>query len=349
MPKLRAGVLPRWRQDLLDRLARLEARKPRGITTVTDWAALFLGHMEQVGYQPATVRAYFYFLRCFWRWCEAHQRNRARHIKREDAIAFLRHRIDDCGVSRHWVGFDRHRLAVFFGFLQRQDVLRRPNPAVGIGFYRHDKRQLREVLSHDDCRTLVQAPARRLEQAIESSRMPTREQRILAARDTAILGLMLGSGLRRTEIAELTLDGLSLERGLVRVCGKGRQRLFRVERDVFIHPTALDALRNYLALTGDRWSGPVFLSRLGDPIGRGTVGQIPVRHARIALGKHVSPHLLRHTFATHVIQRGADPHTAQRLLGHKDVATTLHYYLHLTPEEVHIEWRATSPVRGGHK
>ena len=349
MPKLRAGVLPRWRQDLQDRLARLEGRKPRGITRVTDWAALFLRHMEQVGYQPATMRAYFYFLRRFWRWCDAHQCNRARHIRREDAIAFLRHRLDDCGVARHWIGFDRHRLAVFFGFLQRQEVLRRSNPAVGIGFYRHDKRQLREVLSHDECHTLVHAPARLLEQGIESGRMPTREQRVLAARDTAVLGLMLGSGLRRTEIAELTLEGLSLEHGLVRVRGKGRQRLFRVERDVFIHPTALDALRNYLALTGDRSSGPVFLNRIGEPISAMTVGRIPVRYSTLALCKHISPHLLRHTFATHVIQRGADPHTAQRLLGHKDVATTLHYYLHLTPQEVRAEWRATCPVRGGRK
>ena len=55
MPKLRAGVLPRWRQELQDRLARLEGRKPRGIITVTDWVTLFLRHMEQVGYQPATV------------------------------------------------------------------------------------------------------------------------------------------------------------------------------------------------------------------------------------------------------------------------------------------------------
>ncbi len=345
MPRLKPGQIPSWHQELDRNVAALGGRAPRVIIRVIDWVFLFLRNLETCGYQPITVKGYFYFLRGFARWCEETGRRLVRHLRRDDIIAFLQYLIDHRHASRHTIRFQRQKLAVFFCFLSGQGLHRRRNPATGIGFYGRDRRPLRDVLTHDEAVALVHAPQCTLDPILAQGRLPSRWERLRAARDSAILALMVGSGLRRTEISELSLDGLDLDHGLLRVCGKGRQQLLRTDRDAFLHPLAIRFLRDYLLLTGPRSTGPLFLCLDGSPIAPHTVGHLPVYYGRLSLQRQVTAHLLRHTFATHLIRRGADPHSAQRLLGHKNVSTTLHYYLHLTPEEVRAEWRAACPVR----
>lgn len=345
MPRLAVGQALAWRRDIDFRFATLKHRNPRVITRVDDWSILFLQDLLHRGFQPVTVRGYYYVLRVFARWCSATHRSLVRHIRREDVIAYLHYLIDDRGYARHGIRFLRHRLAAFFAFLQSHGLHPRPNPACGIGFYSKHPRAIRQVLTHDDALALVHAPQRALSPTVPHARPPSRLVHLRAARDSAILALMLGSGLRRTEVAELSIEALDLERGLLSVLGKGRPQLLRTDRDVFLHPQAVLHLRNYLTLTGPRTAGPLFLCLDGSPITPEAVGSIPQHYGRLALRRHITAHLLRHTFATHLITRGADPHSAQRLLGHKSVVTTLHYYLHLTPEEVRKEWRAACPVR----
>lgn len=344
MGRLKPGELPRWLREVTEKLPTLSARPAPCVTTVEDWAVLFLGHLQQSGYQRSTMLTYWSDLRVFARWCRTTGLSLVRRIKRDDVVRYFHHVMEERGVRRHALRFRRHRLRVFFSFLQAQGLHVRRNPAMGIGFYGSDRRVVRQVLTHEECLALVEAPRRVMERAFEQGRLPTPRQRIVASRDAAILALMVGSGLRRTEICELTLEGLALERGLLKVRGKGRQRLFRVERDVFVHPLAIEHLRRYLVLTGARTTGPIFLCLDGQPMYPHTVGEIPVRYGVVALRRRINGHLLRHTFATHLIRRGADPHSAQRLLGHKSISTTLHYYLHLTPEEVRDEWRAACPI-----
>lgn len=347
MGRLKPGELPRWQKEVAEKLRALSARSAQFVTRVEDWAVLFLGHLQESGYQCTTMQSYWNELGLFARWCQTTGRPLVRRIKRDDIVAYFHHLLEERSVQRHVLRFRRHRLRVFFSFLQAQGLHVRGNPAMGIGFYGSDRRVVRQVLTHDECFALVEAPRRVMERAFDRGRLPTPRERIVASRDAAILALMVGSGLRRTEICELTLEGLDLDSGLLQVRGKGRQRLFRVERDVFVHPLAIEHIRRYLALTGARTSGSIFLCLDGQPMYPHTVGAIPVRYGAVAFRRHINGHLLRHTFATHLIRRGADPHSAQRLLGHKSVSTTLHYYLHLTPEEVREEWRAACPIGRG--
>ncbi|HRQ73092.1 MAG TPA: site-specific tyrosine recombinase [Phycisphaerales bacterium] len=149
----------------------------------------------------------------------------------------------------------------------------------------------------------------------------------LWVRDRALLELMYASGLRASEVGTLALADLVSDLGVLRVTGKGdKQRL------VPMGVPARDALDGYLAdcrprlvREGGRDLGRVFLSRTGRPLERVAVWQIVTRHARAAGLEGVHPHVLRHSFATHLLAGGADLRTVQELLGHADVATTQIY------------------------
>ncbi len=149
-------------------------------------------------------------------------------------------------------------------------------------------------------------------------------------RDRAILELLYASGVRVSELTGLGLPALDLEEGFALVFGKGSK-----ERLVPIGAPAVRALRRYLADLRPELDvrgtgrGRVFLNARGRPIGRESVWRI-VREAgrRAGLGRAISPHTLRHTFATHLVEGGADLAAVQELLGHADISTT-EIYTHL--------------------
>lgn len=145
-------------------------------------------------------------------------------------------------------------------------------------------------------------------------------------RDRAILEMLYASGIRVSELVGLTLDRTNLDVGYVRVIGKGNK-----ERVVPIGRCAIDGVREYLRvqrpqLSNAKSSDALFLARTGRPLERTNVWRIVVKYARLAgLGKSLSPHTLRHSFATHLLEGGADLRVVQALLGHADVATTQIY------------------------
>jgi len=149
----------------------------------------------------------------------------------------------------------------------------------------------------------------------------------LSLRDRAILEFLYATGLRVSELAGLQLNDVNLDIGYVRCIGKGRR-----ERIVPVGRAAIDATREYLAsvrptLVAHRPNeSALFVSRTGRRMDRTAVWRLVLRHAREAgfRGK-VSPHTLRHCFATHLLQGGADLRVVQELLGHADVATTQIY------------------------
>jgi len=145
-------------------------------------------------------------------------------------------------------------------------------------------------------------------------------------RDRAILELLYGSGLRVSELTGLLLQSVDLENRFVRVFGKGSK-----ERLVPVGGSALKAFRDYLqagrpALVKAKTGSEVFLSQRGTPISRKTVWHLVKTHGvRAGLSKAVKPHMLRHSFATHLLEGGADLRTIQEMLGHADIATTQIY------------------------
>ncbi len=148
----------------------------------------------------------------------------------------------------------------------------------------------------------------------------------LFLRDKAILEVLYATGMRVSELVDLTLDRINSDVGYVRVFGKGSK-----ERIIPIGAMALSALDDYLRelrpqLVSMRSHDYVFLSRTGRPMDRSSVWRVVRKHAKFAgIRKGVSPHTLRHCFATHLLQGGADLRVVQELLGHADVATTQIY------------------------
>jgi integrase/recombinase XerD len=154
----------------------------------------------------------------------------------------------------------------------------------------------------------------------------------LAWRDRALLELAYGAGLRVSELCGLELPGLLLDEGLVRVFGKGGK-----ERLVPIGRGTIGAVSVYLSvlrptLDRGRTRGRVLLNARGDPLSRvGAWGVVKRCTGRAGITKRVTPHTLRHSFATHLLEGGADLRAVQEMLGHADLSTT-QIYTHVDRE-----------------
>ena len=152
-------------------------------------------------------------------------------------------------------------------------------------------------------------------------------------RDRAMLEVLYGSGLRVSELASLRLAEVNLEDGFLVCRGKGGK-----ERIVPLGRSACDAAKRYLAevrplvVSGER--DELFLSRRGKPFSRQGLWKLIRQHAREAgLAAKISPHILRHSFATHLLERGADLRSVQLMLGHSQITTT-QIYTHVSRERL---------------
>ena len=145
-------------------------------------------------------------------------------------------------------------------------------------------------------------------------------------RDRALLELLYATGMRVSEVVDLTLDQFNLKLGYVRCIGKGRK-----ERIIPVGRCAIDAVEEYLEmlrprLMGERHTDSLFLSRTGRPLDRTNMWRLVRKYAILAgVDNPLSPHTLRHCFATHLLAGGADLRVVQELLGHADLTTTQVY------------------------
>jgi len=219
----------------------------------------------------------------------------------------LRRHLAQVGLQAKKSSLGRKLAAIrsFFRFLVRHGVLEK-NPAELIATPKKENR-LPFHLNIDQVTALVEAP-----QGDEGQTL----------RDRAILELLYSCGIRVSELTGLSIGDLDLAGGMVRVLGKGSK-----ERIVPVGSRAIEAVRAYLAERGEQaGSGPLFLNSRGRRIGRRSVARIVDAHVlKIAAFKRISPHVLRHTFATHMLEGGADLRSIQELLGHASLSTTQKY------------------------
>jgi integrase/recombinase XerD len=205
-------------------------------------------------------------------------------------------------------------------------------------FYRHLRRE--GLLEHDPTSEL-RAPrkSQKLPQVLTRGEVASllgtpRGTAPAALRDRALLELMYACGLRASEAIDLEVGDLDLRVAVLRARGKGsKERLVPVGRE------AITAVRAYLergrpALVGLRDERHLFLNQRGNGLTRQGLYKIVQRHARTAgLDDRMSPHTLRHTFATHLLAGGCDLRSLQEMLGHADIATT-QIYTHLSAERL---------------
>ncbi len=167
-------------------------------------------------------------------------------------------------------------------------------------------------------------------------------------RDRALLELLYAAGLRVSEALSLDLHNLALDAGFVRVIGKGDK-----ERVVPVGEVAIEWLGRYLAWPRGSWlaragegdgpGSPVFVTQRGSRMGRQQAWHVVKSAALVGgLGDRVSPHTLRHSFATHLLEGGADLRVVQELLGHASISTT-QLYTHLTGERIREVYARAHP------
>lgn len=309
------------------------------ITTVT----LVGWHLDEfsrslTAVSSATVEAYARDLRAFTVWAERLGLDGPAAVERQTLrryLAFMATR----GNARRTIARRASALRRYFRWLVRAGLVAR-DPTAGLSAPKGEAR-LPRVLRPDELRHLMDAPDAAL--GSRSGAGPPDGDLAgggaVALRDTALLELLYGSGLRVAEAAALDVDEVDLGRQRVVVWGKGGK-----QRAVPLSEPAVDALRRWLVdgraalVTDVTPAGAVFLN------GRGR--RLTPRDARRIVDRRAAepthPHALRHTFATHLLDGGADLRVVQELLGHADVATTQRY-THVSRERLRSVFDATHP------
>jgi integrase/recombinase XerC len=243
-------------------------------------------------------------------------------VDRRALRAWLGH-LDERGLARTTIARKLSTLRAFFRFLQRTDR-REDNPARLIRAGARGRR-LPAFLTRAQAEDLFDD---------DESTDPN------AVRDRALLEVFYSSGLRLAEAHGLDTRDVDLDRGQVRVLGKGRK-----ERIVPLGSAAAEAVTRYLAGSGRTPAAPgaLFLSARGTRLSRRQIQRIVARRLEAATGgESMSPHALRHSFATHLLDEGADLMAVKELLGHASLSTT-RIYTHTSRERLLETYRMAHP------
>jgi integrase/recombinase XerC len=245
-------------------------------------------------------------------------------IDRLKMRAYLAH-LQLQGMSRQSVSRKLSSIRKYFEFLIDEKIIE-TSPAVEVSHPKL-KRGLPEFLSVDETLRLLEAP---------SGDTP------LGIRDRAILETLYSAGLRVAELAGITISDVDASGGIVRVAGKGDK-----EREAQLGRFAVQAIKRYLHVRMDldkgHSGGRLFLSRTGRPLAERDIHRIVTGCARGLWGnRSVSPHTLRHSFATHLLDAGADLRDVQELLGHASLSTT-QIYTHVSTKRLRIVYDKAHP------
>ncbi len=230
------------------------------------------------------------------------------------------------GFGKRSIARKLSALKSFFKYLRRHAVIAR-DPALSVSGPKLD-RSLPAVLNFDQARKLMEMPPATSFEGL---------------RDRAILEILYGCGIRLGELLKLKPENLDFNRETLRVMGKRKK-----ERQIPIGKYALKALRNYLAvreskINPGRPTKRLFISDKGEPLYPLKVQKMVKMYMRaLSEQEHLSPHVLRHTFATHLLDNGADLLAVKELLGHESLSTT-QIYTHVSRERLKQVYRQAHP------
>jgi integrase/recombinase XerC len=277
------------------------------------------------GASPHTLRAYGHDLAELSAFLEERGIERPADLKPRALRAYLA-LLDERGLAKSTVQRKLSSVRTLLKFLVREGVLE-TSPALGLR-QRRRARRLPSVLSEEEVEALLAAP---------DASTP------LGARDRALLEVMYSAGTRASETVGIDHGDVDLTRGVARVLGKGRK-----ERLAALGSYAVAALTAYLAEPArprptSRAGAALFLSRRGGRLTTRSLERIVARHVLAAgIHRHATPHTLRHSFATHLLDRGADLRSVQELLGHAHLVTT-QIYTHVSVERLREIYERAHP------
>ena len=271
----------------------------------------FIRYLEvEKNYSSHTIVNYCHDLRDFSAFLGAGSPEKADYLSLRKYLAFLKEKkLTNRSINRRL-----SCLRSFFKFLSREGYLK-ANPTQMLSSTKLE-RHLPQFMTEEEAARLI------------DSAMPRDEKDELALRNRAIMEVFYSAGLRISELVGLNLEDLDLISGIAKLRGNGRN-----ERLVPVGETALKAVQEYLRAR-KKESPAVFLNRRGSRITSRGVRNAVGKYIRLCGGRQgISPHAFRHSFATHLLNRGADLRTVQELLGHANLSTT-QIYTHLTTEKL---------------
>jgi integrase/recombinase XerC len=233
-------------------------------------------------------------------------------------------------------------LRSLFKWLVRTERVKQ-NPVTGLTLPKKT-RKLPRFLTIQQVEALLDAPlqrgraSRRAEPARTGSAGASPSHDFSAWRDKAILETLYSTGMRIHELVGLNDDDMDVLGEVVRVRGKGKK-----ERLATLGGPAIDALRKYLQVRARSTAGPLFVNRFGDRLTARSIQRMLKKYLVAAgLDPSLTPHKLRHSFATHMLDAGADLRGVQELLGHANLSTT-QIYTHITPERLKKVYEKAHP------
>lgn len=283
-----------------------------GFQDPSSWLPGFLSYLEaECGMSGNTVDAYRRDLQKFFDWNKQSARRTVHQVDLDTLTAFLDH-LQQSGLASSSVARNLAAIRMFFRYLMLESVL--TESSVDLISSPKLWQRLPKVLSPQMVDELLAAPLGSLDR--------------YARRDRAILAVMYATGCRVSEVTHLKLSDLNLNERYARVTGKGNK-----QRMVSLTSIAVEAIADYLNLERSDMvpsaridEGWLFVTRSGRRMNRETVWQLIQRYAsRVGCGGDVSPHTLRHSFATHMLAGGADIRALQEMLGHANIRTTQVY------------------------
>ncbi len=281
-----------------------------------EYIELFLDSLwVESGLSENTLAAYCSDLNIFALWL---QDKSILLVEESDVAAFLASRYQ-AGIGSRSSARILSSLRRFYGYLCRENIIQN-DPTLLIEAP-HIGRQLPETLSEQDVDDLLDAP-----ELVQP----------LGFRDKVMLELLYATGLRVSELIGLKFEQINFRQGYVRVTGKGNK-----ERLVPVGEQAISWLEQYVQqfrpdILGERQCDFLFVTKRGSGMTRQAFWHIIKRYAQKAgITKHLSPHTLRHAFATHLLNHGADLRVVQLLLGHSDLSTT-QIYTHIAQERLKL-------------
>ena len=271
----------------------------------------FMRYMEiEKNYSPHTLTNYKVDLKDFSKFCGELSLEKIDYLLLRKYLAVLKEK----SLGNRTVGRHLSALRSFFRFLARESIIK-TNPILMLSSPKLDK-HLPSFMTEEEVNKLIE------------SAFAKDEKDEFGLRDRAILEVFYSSGLRISELVSLSIDDVDHISGVVKAFGKGKK-----ERIVPIGDAALGAIKRYLDKR-KKQSSALFLNKNGKRIGARGVRDIVEKYLKGAgIARGVSPHTFRHSFATHLLNRGADLRTVQELLGHANLSTT-QIYTHLTTDRL---------------
>lgn len=287
-----------------------------------EWINAFLKRLENKNFSFHTIRAYQADLQEFLAFFKARKQNDLKYFTSANIRSFLAALQTHAAPARNTVLRKIASLRSFAAFLLAQDKLER-NPFKLLPAPKRQK-LLPKFLSLTETDRLLDTAA---------------HSKHFAARDKALFELMYSSGLRRSEVTGLRIKDVDYFNGLVKVFGKGAK-----ERLVPVTDEALNALKIYLAQRKNpQPDDALFLNKNGKPLSGDGLAYIFKNTAiRSHLARKVTPHSLRHSFATHLLNNGCDLRSLQEMLGHKSLAAT-QVYTHVSLEKLKSVYNHAHP------